>query len=153
MDEQFFDPRNKRYCFRLDEYDCFYRKTGRCSLTLNNHELELYASTEGVQINDESKYHDYPENSVMYCTLLLKSILKDGFTAKDGIVVSSNSCSHYSVDRGQHRSCIGKRVGLSQIPLDSYSESNSICNHCYEVVHSFQYRVETRLNKSHWFIG
>lgn len=152
--QETFDPRNKTYCLRMDEYDCFFRKAGKCSLDLDASEakrfLEFEESKNAVAPETDS-YINYPENSVMYCRLLEQDLLQNGF--KHGIMVCSNSCGHYSVDSGQHRVCIGKRTLMPTIPIDQFDENDSLCCHCASLKHSMWYRIQAIFRKSYWFLG
>jgi len=149
-----FDPRNKSFCFRMDGYKCFFRKTGKCSLELTKSETEQYIKKENEErkfVIDEDSHWYYPKNSVKYCQLLRDDILQNG--VKREIIVFSNSCGHYSFDAGQHRSCIGKRSNISSIPVEQHGDNESLCSHCSSMKSSLRYRIQALFRKSFWFIG
>lgn len=146
-----FEPRNKGFCFQMDECDCFYCKTGTCSLDLSSDERSYYKNLEGIA-DDESiaRYDWYPENSVMYCYLLASDILANGYR-NPCFRISGHSCGHYTVDQGQNRSCIAKRKGIL-IPVEkSPRDFPLLCGHCESKRMRFKFRIWPRSNEDPYF--
>lgn len=147
---EIFDPHNKSFCFRMDQYDCFYCKTGICSLDLTSEERQHYRELEGTKDDgSEAMYNEYPENSVMYCYLLAENILVHGYRTPC-TTISGHSCGHYTVGEGQHRACIGKRMGI-QIPVQKRSHFSGICGHCEAKSTKRKYRIGTRFKEEPYF--
>lgn len=153
MEQQItFDPRNKSFCFRMDAHDCFYMKTGKCSLDLTEKELKHFVSKENlklVTVSENHEYLNYEDNSVMYCRLLAQDFRKNG--VKSNVMVFSNNCGHYTLDWGQHRACISKRIGISSIPAEQLKQNETQCPHCLSSKTSLWYRIQAMFRRSYWF--
>ncbi|CAG7651637.1 hypothetical protein ACFQI7_27985 [Paenibacillus allorhizosphaerae] len=97
------DPSDKEFVYHLSKYDCFMRRTGKCSLDLSPSEFQEY------QIQDEN---NRSEASVHYCRNLLQSFQTIGI--QNSVEIQHNTaCDHYSFTDGQHRSCIAKKVQMN----------------------------------------
>ncbi|WP_156826291.1 ParB N-terminal domain-containing protein [Paenibacillus terrigena] len=140
-----FDPTSHECAYMLSKYDCFRKLTGKCSLLLPEEEVKQYTD---VEIN--TRYEDHKENSVLYCRLLMKSLLEKGFIYP--VEISSCSCGHYVFTNGQHRTCIAKTINITSIPALYGGAWDSDCRVCYFKKTSLNYRIKDLLGKNTEFI-
>lgn len=98
----------------MDKYDCHYRKTLRCSLN------KMKPCRCRTIVSD---------NDIRFCNNLAYEILTNGFkTTASEVEIIKNSCGHYSLDQGQHRTCICARY---KIPMKViYYEDSYPCTIC-----------------------
>lgn len=145
-----FNPIGKSFCFRMDKYTCFLRKHGKCSLDLTDDQYEAFS-----RIDDEIYSDNFQEmtdkSSVHYCRALAKDFKSNGINKP--IDICNNTCGHYSINFGQHRACIARRVNITAIPVRDYDENDGICVHCDSKKREIIYRLQAWLNKSFWYIG
>ncbi|MRY42631.1 hypothetical protein GKD46_20825 [Parabacteroides distasonis] len=117
-----FDPRGKEFHFKLDKYSCYRCQTGKCSLdnvTLD----ELYAFNVS---------NDLPaESSKDYCIGMAKLFLEGEFETP--AFIYKDSCGHYSIDDGQHRTCVVAHLldkGASVVLNANVKEQDMACYMC-----------------------
>lgn len=116
------NPQNYTYAFRLGLYDCFKVLTGKCSLEVTDEEYSYYKPLS----------ESYGEGSIDYCRNLANHLIKNNLFIKDtGINAYLNECGHVSFGDGQHRTCIAKKIGITELVLSNFSENEGvICRVC-----------------------
>lgn len=123
------NPLNCVFSFRMDEYDCYALKTGRCSLYLSD--------AEAAEVNKTEK--GISESNVMYCRDLRDSLLNVNYFEEPdfqtdiySIRIHQRACGHYVFTDGQHRSCIAKHLNLNKMYVKKAIESSNdiICPAC-----------------------
>jgi hypothetical protein len=131
----FINPANMEFTYKLSKYDCYRKRTGKCSLLLSDEEYRTELQKE------KSSKKDYGDGSVRKCVELKNSLLKHGNLTD--IRISSNSCGHWSIGEGQHRLCIYKTLGLGEIEVTELSGWNSECRVCYFKKTSLKFRIRS----------
>lgn len=135
-EEQKFDVTGFKFEFRLDEYTCYLRRKGKCSLDFpfNNH-------------SGNNKLVSHDEGSFDYCRDLYLYMKENPI---DNITIAEFCCGHYSFTDGQHRACIAKRKHIL-IPIEFHEKVSFSCSHCYYKKKSLKYRIEAFLCKTKEF--
>lgn len=118
-----FNPRNKKFHFKLSKYDCYKQKSGVCSL--DNITIEEL-------LKFDSKGSEYGESRIQYCRGMAKLFLENKFKAPADIYLNIK-CGHYSCSGGQHRTCVVAHLlkkGVSVKLNVNLCENNSVCRYC-----------------------
>lgn len=116
------NPQHYSYAFRLGKYDCFKVLTGKCSLELTEKEYAYY----------EPLTKSYNDGSVDYCRQLAAHLTENNLFKEDtGIYAYLNACGHVSFADGQHRTCIAKKIGITELTVTEFSKNEGICRVCY----------------------
>lgn len=130
-----FNPKGKKFMFRLSKHDCYKISTGKCS-----HELK-----------DISKVESSPyarECEACYCIDLVNSMQKNGINNE--ITITKFSCGHYVFGDGQHRVCSAAKKGAI-LPV-YIQEGNIECYHCYLMKKSFIFKLKSIFKRNKVFI-
>ncbi|OAA90733.1 hypothetical protein WY13_01037 [Clostridium ljungdahlii] len=118
-----FDPRDKMFHFVLDQYSCYRRKTGICSLDdITIQEL----------FNCESYIGECNESSIKYCRGMAKLFLDNKFSTPADIYLNKK-CGHYCCSGGQHRVCVVAHLLKkgAQVKLNAnFTEQEGSCRYC-----------------------
>ncbi|QDX94697.1 hypothetical protein EEL30_21900 [Brevibacillus laterosporus] len=138
------NPSAMDFAFRLSKYDCYRKRTGKCSLLLTEKEY----ATE-IQKEKQSK-KSYGDGSVRKCVDLKNSLLEHG--NQSDIRITSNSCNHWAITDGQHRLCIYKTLNISNIEVIESQGSDYICRVCYFKKKSFKFRIKSYLGLEREFV-
>ncbi|MEF2247962.1 hypothetical protein [Paenibacillus sp. IITD108] len=105
------------FSINFDEFTCFKKRTGTCSLLLTEVEFKEYDLIDNSS-NDR--------NTVHYCPNILKIMLKKGTAPIDAHL--NLACGHIGMIDGQHRSCISK-IKQMQLPA-KMRDYNTYCSVC-----------------------
>lgn len=106
------------FAMRMGPGDCYELRTGLCDLNVtadveyhNNHDMYVaYCGKRG------------------YCKAMAQAI-SDKKISLDNIVIGRFDCGHYSINDGQHRICVAKRMGIKAISLETYDTLGK-CKYC-----------------------
>lgn len=120
------NPSEHTFCFTFGSLDCYKLATGRCTFDLSEEEYNNENDKCNANLNDESR--------VGYCREIYKSMLEeDAFSKPTGIWAYKNSCGHITFSDGQHRSCIAKRNGISELHFNYLGDNGErVCPSCYD---------------------
>lgn len=116
------DPRKHSYAFRLGMRDCFKVLTGKCSLSLTEEEYKFY----------QPLTKEFGDGSADYCRTLADQMAEnDSYTEDTGILAHMNECGHISFSDGQHRTCIAKKEGQTELAVTLTNNEGCICRVCH----------------------
>lgn len=116
-------PAEMNFSYCLSKYDCYRKRTGKCSLLL---------SEEGYQKELLREGHDkwyYDDGSVRKCVELKDSLLQYGNTSE--IRICRFACGHWGITDGQHRLCIYKTANLGELEVTRTGDWDVECRVCY----------------------
>lgn len=120
------NPNDYSYAFRLSKFDCYKLRTGICSLDLSEEEFNEILKREGKRA--------FSDGSVEYCREFSKYIVENSIhTIESGIMMHQHSCEHVSFSDGQHRTCISRRMNISNLVCNFTDDRsyNLVCRPCY----------------------
>ena len=119
------NPQEYSYAFKLGPFDCYKVRTGVCSLNLTESEFQAVKLKEGSNA--------YRAGSVEYCRNFARHLIDTNILNENtGIHAYQYKCGHVSFGDGQHRTCIAKRLKLTNITLEALTNNEEyLCRPCY----------------------
>lgn len=129
MERVKLNPLGKTYYFNFNEYSCYKCKTGLCPLdNMTLDEIRNLQATDKFYID---------ENSEEYCVDLARKMLIYDYSS--GVLLYHNTeCGHYSLNDGQHRTCIIARLYQkgSNVNFEPYFTTQPCrCSYCVRKEH------------------
>lgn len=137
-------PAKMVFAFRLSKYDCYRKRTGKCSLLLSpdQYQKEL--------IKEEPNSERYGECSVKYCVELRNSLIAHGNLSE--IRLCCSTCGHWNISDGQHRLCIYKTLDLGDIEVTQTDDWEFECRVCYFKKKNLKFRLRSWFGKEEEFL-
>lgn len=126
----------KKFSFEMNYYCCWKLRTGDCP-------LEKKEIIEISKNPHEHWWHYYEEKGCVEVAACLK---EKGYKKK--FIIEEHSCGHITLPDGQHRVCVGIRLGL-EIPIEEYIKVEYKCPKCRQNIwkrfYSFYCNFKVRL--------
>ncbi|MCY7768119.1 hypothetical protein [Bacillus inaquosorum] len=114
---QIIDPTKHSFYFNLTRIECYYLRSGKCSLDLTDEEFNML---EGEELKKADK-----------CRRIAANFIKPNMEEKDsGVDIQTNACGHTTFNDGQHRMCICKKSGVTKLKVTLSDNGNNICKIC-----------------------
>ena len=104
----------EKFSFMMNFYCCWKLRTGVCSL-----DKEPKVKLSRVQMWNYSE--------IRGCVEVESTLTEEGYN--ESFEMTEHSCGHISMPDGQHRTCVGIRLGL-EIPVSEYNKVTYKCTKC-----------------------